>query len=101
MPARSWAATWRSSLLYREATPEQMAFMREQGQLVRWLDSRAMARPTKSDGRPTLVQLKAVEPAYPLYGTVELARWRHAGQRAWASATASGAPWSRNRRCAA
>lgn len=60
------------SLLYREATPEQMAFMREQGQLVRWIDSRAMARPTKPDGRPTLVQLKAVEPAYPLYGAVEL-----------------------------
>ena len=60
------------SLLYREATPEQMAFMRGQGELVRWIDSRAMARPTKSDGRPTLVQLKAVEPAYPLYGKVEL-----------------------------
>ncbi|TAJ36982.1 MAG: ABC transporter permease, partial [Reyranella sp.] len=60
------------SLLYREATPEQIAFMREQGELVRWIDSRAMARPTKADGRPTLVQLKAVEPAYPLYGAVEL-----------------------------
>ena len=61
------------SLLYREATPEQIAFMREQGEFVRWLDSRAMARPTKPDGRPTLVQLKAVEPAYPLYGKVEMA----------------------------
>ena len=60
------------SLLYREATPEQIAFMKSQGQFVRWIDSRAMARPTKSDGRPTLVQLKAVEPAYPLYGTLEL-----------------------------
>lgn len=60
------------SLLYREATAEQMTFMRGQGELVRWIDSRAMARPTKSDGRPTLVQLKAVEPAYPLYGAVEL-----------------------------
>jgi putative ABC transport system permease protein len=60
------------SILYREATPEQMAFMREQGRLVRWIDSRAMARPTKEDGRPALVQLKAVEPAYPLYGAVEL-----------------------------
>ena len=38
----------------------------------RWIDIRAMARPTKPDGRPTLIQLKAVEPAYPLYGTVEL-----------------------------
>jgi len=46
--------------------------MKTQGQFVRWIDSRAMARPTKSDGRPTLVQLKAVEPAYPLYGTIEL-----------------------------
>ncbi len=60
------------SLLYREATPEQIDFLKTQGQFVRWIDSRAMARPTKSDGRPTLVQLKAVEPAYPLYGTVEL-----------------------------
>ncbi len=60
------------SLLYREATPEQIDFLKTQGQLVRWIDSRAMARPTKSDGRPTLVQLKAVESAYPLYGTVEL-----------------------------
>jgi len=39
---------------------------------VRWIDSRAMARPVKSDGQPTLVQLKAVEQAYPLYGTLEL-----------------------------
>jgi putative ABC transport system permease protein len=60
------------SLLYREATPEQIDFLKAQGQFVRWIDSRAMARPTKPDGRPTLVQLKAVEPAYPLYGTVEL-----------------------------
>ena len=60
------------SLLYREATAEQMAFLRERGQLVRWIDSRAMARPVKADGRPTLVQLKAVESAYPLYGVLEL-----------------------------
>ena len=60
------------SLLYREATPEQVAFLRTQGDLVRWIDSRAMARPVKADGRPTLVQLKAVEPAYPLYGGIEL-----------------------------
>src|SRR5258708_5558712 len=31
-----------------------------------------MARPTKSAGRPPMAQLKAGEPAYPLYGTVEL-----------------------------
>ncbi|MBM3646871.1 MAG: FtsX-like permease family protein [Alphaproteobacteria bacterium] len=60
------------SMLYREATPEQIEFMKSRGQFVRWIDSRAMARPVKPDGRPTLVQLKAVEPAYPLYGGVEL-----------------------------
>ena len=60
------------SLLYREATSEQLAFLREQGELVRWVDSRSMARPVKSDGKATLVQLKAVESAYPLYGQVEL-----------------------------
>jgi putative ABC transport system permease protein len=60
------------SLLYREATPEQVEFMKSRGQFARWIDSRAMARPVKSNGRATLVQLKAVEPAYPLYGVVEL-----------------------------
>jgi putative ABC transport system permease protein len=60
------------SLLYREATPEQVDFLRKQGQVARWIDSRAMARPVAADGRPALVQLKAVENAYPLYGAVEL-----------------------------
>jgi putative ABC transport system permease protein len=60
------------SLLYREATPEQIAWLGKQGQMTRWIDSRSMARPVKADGHPALVQLKALEPAYPLYGAVEL-----------------------------
>jgi putative ABC transport system permease protein len=60
------------SLLYREATPEQVDFMGSRGELSRFVDSRAMARPVKADGRSTLVQLKAVEPSYPLFGAVEL-----------------------------
>src|SRR6266404_7016148 len=60
------------SLLYREATPEQVDYLRSQGQVARWIDSRAMARPMAADGRPALIQLKAVEGAYPLYGAVEL-----------------------------
>jgi putative ABC transport system permease protein len=60
------------SVLYREASPEQEAFLRQQGTLTRWLDSRAMAHPVKEGGRATLIQLKAVEQAYPLYGTLEL-----------------------------
>src|SRR5262249_20212107 len=53
-------------------TPEQVEFMRSRGEFSRFVDSRAMARPVKPEGRATLVQLKAVEPAYPLYGGVEL-----------------------------
>src|SRR5436190_1883436 len=60
------------SLTYREATPEQQAFLATQGTLTRWIDSRSMARPVKPEGRPALIQLKALEPAYPLYGSVEL-----------------------------
>src|SRR5262245_64493618 len=30
------------SLLYREATPEQVDFMKSRGELTRWIDSRAM-----------------------------------------------------------
>ena len=60
------------SVLYRDATPEQIAFMATQGELTHWVDSRTMAHPVKDDGRAALVQLKAVEPGYPLYGQVEL-----------------------------
>ena len=60
------------SLLYREAAPPQLAWLAKEGQLTRWIDSRSMARPLKEGGHPALVQLKAIEPAYPLYGTVEL-----------------------------
>lgn len=60
------------SLSYREATPEQQAFLAAQGTMTRWIDSRSMARPVKPEGRPALIQLKALEPAYPLYGAVEL-----------------------------
>ncbi len=60
------------SLLYRQATPEQMDYLREGGTMTRWVDARAMARPVKADGRTALVQLKAVEQVYPLYGRIEL-----------------------------
>ncbi len=60
------------SLLYREAAPDQLAFLRQQGIFLRWVDMRSMARPVKTDGNAALIQLKAVEPGYPLYGAVEL-----------------------------
>jgi putative ABC transport system permease protein len=60
------------SVLYRAASPEQEAFLRREGQVTRWIDSRVMAHPLKESARATLVQLKAVEQAYPLYGRLEL-----------------------------
>lgn len=53
------------------ATPEQLAYLRANTLALSAVrEMRAMARPR--DGLPTLVQLKAVDAAYPLYGTVEL-----------------------------
>lgn len=60
------------SLLYREATSGQIEFLRSMGRFVRWVDMRSMARSAKPGGHAALVQLKAVEPEYPLYGVVEL-----------------------------
>jgi putative ABC transport system permease protein len=60
------------SLSYREATPEQQKFLATQGTMTRWIDSRSMARPVKPDGRTALIQLKALEPAYPLYGAIDI-----------------------------
>ena len=58
-------------LLYRPVTPEQIAFFNASGALSAIREMRAMARPLAGDQR-TLVELKAVDAAYPLYGTAEL-----------------------------
>jgi putative ABC transport system permease protein len=62
-------------LLYRPATAEQQTFLMEAGTLSETREMRAMARPARSDdgSRTVLVELKAVDRAYPLYGTVRLA----------------------------
>jgi putative ABC transport system permease protein len=63
-------------LLYRPATPEQTAFLAEAGAVSETREMRAMARSSEGDAardRPILVELKAVDSAYPLYGTVRLA----------------------------
>jgi putative ABC transport system permease protein len=56
------------SLIQREATPEEIAFLRRQGEVSVAATLRAMAR--TADGRATLVEIKAVDAGYPLYGTV-------------------------------
>jgi putative ABC transport system permease protein len=57
----------RFELNQREATPEEMAFLQEQGTVAVSANMRSMARlPDRSD--QVLVEVKAVDEAYPLYG---------------------------------
>jgi putative ABC transport system permease protein len=60
------------SSLYRDLAPEQQQAIAGRGAVSRWVDSRAMAHPEANGHRSALVQLKAVDPAYPLYGKLEL-----------------------------
>ena len=66
------------SLIHREADADERRFLDRHGQVSAGATMRAMARTT--DGRRALIELKAVDGAYPLYGTVD-ARSRHAARR--------------------
>lgn len=59
-------------LVHRTATPEQLAYLRRSGTLSAVAAMRAMAR-RSDDAARSLVELKAVDDAYPLYGEVALA----------------------------
>lgn len=58
-------------LIHRPTTPQEQAFLEKQGQVAQAVQMRAMAHSLRSDER-TLVELKAVDGAYPLYGRIEL-----------------------------
>jgi putative ABC transport system permease protein len=58
------------SLSLRETSPEERAFIERQGRMSLAATLRAMAR--TPDGRTALVEVKAVDSAYPLYGAVAL-----------------------------
>jgi putative ABC transport system permease protein len=58
------------SLSLREASREERAFLDGRGHVSLAATMRAMAR--APDGRTALVEVKAVDAAYPLYGTVVL-----------------------------
>jgi putative ABC transport system permease protein len=61
------------SLIHREANPEQRAFLDRHGTVSVVATMRAMARTDgNAGGRPVLVEMKAVDERYPLYGTVAL-----------------------------
>lgn len=57
------------SLIHRQATPAELAFIQSKGTLSTVATLRAMA---KAGGQTTLVEIKAVDQAYPLYGVLEL-----------------------------
>lgn len=57
------------SLIHRQAKPEEEAWLKAQGQVSVIATMRAMARAT--GGTPSLVELKAVDKAYPSLGDVE------------------------------
>jgi putative ABC transport system permease protein len=56
------------SLIQREATSPERAFLKSHGEVSLAATTRAMVR--TDDGRRALVELKAVDGAYPLYGKV-------------------------------
>ena len=60
--------------LYREVDPAEKAYLinNSGGELVNFLEMRTMGRKPDSD-QSTLVELKAVDARYPIYGQVELA----------------------------
>ena len=58
------------SLANREADPSERAFLAAEGRVAVVTTLRAMAR--AADGEAALVELKAVDQAYPLAGSVEL-----------------------------
>ncbi len=58
------------SLIQREAKPDEVAFLRSRGALSVAATLRAMAR--AGDGRLALVELKAVDGAYPMLGELAL-----------------------------
>jgi Predicted ABC-type transport system involved in lysophospholipase L1 biosynthesis, permease component len=59
------------SLIQREAKPEELAFLKNHGEVSTTASLRAMSRIASGDA--TLVELKAVDKAYPLFGKVTLA----------------------------
>lgn len=58
-------------LIHRGTTPQERAFLESRGSVSETVQMRAMAHALRSDER-TLVELKAVDAAYPLYSRVEL-----------------------------
>ena len=79
------------TLIQREVTPNERAFLDSHGKVSSVATLRAMAR--TGDGKATLVEMKAVDGVYPLFGQAGARSARRAERRA-------GAARRRFRRCA-
>ena len=79
------------NLAQRQAGDAERAFLAAQGTLERVTRMRAMAIADNGASR-SLIELKAIDNAYPLYGSIALAPPRsRSRQRQWPSATVPGA----------
>ena len=58
------------SIVQRQASADELDYMKSKGELSQLASMRAMAQ---SNGASTLVEIKAIDQAYPLYGTLKLA----------------------------
>jgi len=63
--------------VHRRANPEERAALNAEGEISESASLRAMAR--LASGKSALVEIKAVDGAYPLYGKVEIAEPKGAG----------------------
>lgn len=59
-------------LTHRDATPPELAAIKWYGQISHVVEMRAMAKPATEGALPVLVELKAADAAYPLYGALAL-----------------------------
>lgn len=59
-------------ILYRQATPEQLAFLTARGEVMVAAEMNAMAHDANDNGNTALVDLKSVTANYPLYGTFKI-----------------------------
>ncbi|HEX9323357.1 MAG TPA: FtsX-like permease family protein [Xanthobacteraceae bacterium] len=66
------------SLIHREADRREQAFLEDRGRVSTAATMRAMAR--TDDGRAALVEIKAVDDRYPLYGAVRFSPPRPAAE---------------------
>ncbi|WP_282604892.1 ABC transporter permease [Pelagibius sp. Alg239-R121] len=60
------------NLIHREADENQQAWLSERATVSRVVEMRAMARGQSTESKRVLIELRAVDNLYPLYGEVEL-----------------------------